>query len=379
MATEYTFTARFAATLKPGTKVAHYMAGPGTCGLMLRVMPGGTKCWMQSIRINKKRCNLSIGRFPLVSFTEAKRRAMDNYRSARDGGDPRSRATQHAPAVPTVRTLAEAIMDQRQLAPLTRKDWWYNLNSHAAAILDKPVTAPTTRVAHDLLAPIWNTKPTIARKVHQRLKSVMDVAIARNYRDDNPFDGRVNAALGKQRIQTTHHAAVPHAEAAQAIASIRDGTCGHATTRLGVEFAILTACRAEEAAGCRWDEIDMDSQTWTIPAQRTKQRRDHRVPLSQQALDVLHRAASYKRTDAVFGVSAATLGTCVKSANVGGTLHGFRSTFRDWCRDTGVDRELAEAALAHVVGGVEGAYARSDMLERRRELMQGWADYLRRP
>ena len=181
----------------------------------------------------------------------------------------------------------------------------------------------------------------------------------------------------------SHHdrRALPHGEVSAALAKVRDSE-SHAGVRLALEFMVLTATRSNEVRGATWDEFDHD--VWTIPASRMKAKHEHRVPLSRRALEILEEAR--KRHDdgeIVFrgakggGINASMFSGLLRHLGIEGTPHGMRSSFRDWCSETGVAREVAEAALAHVVKNrVEAAYARSDLLDRRREVMQAWAAYL---
>ena len=371
-------TAKQVREAKPRARV--YSIGDGRFGLMLKVAPNGSKRWEQAVRIQSKRCSLGIGPYkgpddekPILTLSDARDMALENYRTIKKGGDPRKRKpTAKRIAVPTVWAVAEEIMEQRRLAPGTRLSWKTDLNANAARILNRPVTHPTTRIAHDILAPVWHSKPASAKRVKRRLQNVMDVAVARGLREDNPFDSRIEAALGKQRHKTKNHDAVHHSKVAETLAALK----GNPRSRLAIEFAVLTNTREGEAAGALWSEIDADARTWRIAAERRKTRSDLVVPLSEQALEVLRRARALSASNRVFGVRPDTLSSIVTRSKVGCTMHGFRTSFRTWCQDTGVDRELAESAMGHVVGGVEGAYARSDLLERRRELMQDWGDYV---
>ena len=154
-------------------------------------------------------------------------------------------------------------------------------------------------------------------------------------------------------------------------------------TKLAFEYLVVTATRSGEVRGARWDEIDLESATWTVPGDRTKTGKPHRVPLSDRALDVLADATAIVDESGLLfpspsgrTLSDATMSKLLKEHDIGAVPHGFRSSFRSWCADTGVAREVAEAALGHVVAGVEGAYQRSDLLQTRREVMDRWANYL---
>ena len=233
----------------------------------------------------------------------------------------------------------------------------------------------------DILKPIWSSKPAAARVVRQRIGAVMKWAVAKGYRSDNPAGDAIAAALPRNGNATRHHQALPHGEVSAALAKVRNSG-SHAGVRLALEFMVLTATRSNEVRGATWDEFDHD--VWTIPASRMKAKRAHRVPLSRRALEILEEAR--KRHDdggIVFrgakggGINASMFSGLLRHLGIEGTPHGMRSSFRDWCSETGVAREVAEAALAHIVKNrVEAAYARSDLLDRRREVVEAWADYL---
>ena len=196
----------------------------------------------------------------------------------------------------------------------------------------------------------------------------------------------IDGALPKQRAIKEHFRALHYKDVAGALDTIA-GSGASLPSKLALRFLILTAARTGEILGATWDEVDIETKTWTIPASRMKMTRAHRVPLSDAALDVLKQARILDDTSGLVFPSVSRPGkpmsnmTLTKLLKDNGladraTVHGFRSSFRDWCADTGKPREIAEAALAHVVKGTEGAYFRSDLFERRRTLMSQWADYL---
>ena len=207
-------------------------------------------------------------------------------------------------------------------------------------------------------------------------------SVAQGYRSDNPAGDAVGAALPKANGIKRHYRALPHAEVAGAIATVR-ASRAHWATIAAIEFLTLTAARSGEVRHARWPEVDIDSATWTVPAERAKTAREHRVPLSRQALQVLAEArGAAGETSLVFpsvtgrALSDNTLSKLLRENGIPAVIHGMRSSFRDWCAESGISREVAEACLAHVVQGVEGSYFRSDLFERRRASMQSWADYV---
>ena len=210
-------------------------------------------------------------------------------------------------------------------------------------------------------------------------------AVAKGYRPDNPAGGAIGAALPKSSGTRQHFRALPHSEVGTALDTVL-ASSAWALSKLAFEFLVLTAARSGEVRGARWEEIDFESATWTVPAERMKAARQHRVPMSDQALEVLRRAEELADgTGLVFPsptgrtVSPSTISKLLRELGIRAVPHGFRTSFRVWCGDTGVAREVAEAALAHVIRDkVEAAYARGTLFGRRREVMEGWGDYVTR-
>ncbi len=232
------------------------------------------------------------------------------------------------------------------------------------------------------LTPIWTEKPETADRVRQRIGSVMKWAIGQNWRTDNPA-ATIQSALPKRNTRPEHHRALPYAEAAGAIERVRSSQASP-VTKLALEWLVLTAARSSEVRLATWDEIDGD--VWTIPADRMKTKRAHRVPLSDRCVAILKEAKQYRdRSGLLFPgfrqgrpLSDVTLTKLLRELGIDSTAHGFRSSFRQWAAEkTNIAREVCEFALAHVVGdAAERAYQRSDLFDKRRLLMQQWADYL---
>ncbi len=234
-----------------------------------------------------------------------------------------------------------------------------------------------------VLQPIWGAKAVTARRVRQRIGAVMRWAIARGYRADNPAGDAVTAALPRNAAQPEHFRALPHNEVAAVLAKVRQSEAGPCA-RLSLEFLILTAARAGEVRHARWVEVDRAGRVWAIPASRMKASREHRVPLARRALEVLDEVRNLGDGSPLIFPSSHTGRTLssgvwwklLRRLDLDCTVHGFRSSFRDWCGENGVPRELAEACLAHAIGNqAEAAYARSDLLERRRRVMEDWGQY----
>jgi len=320
----------------------------------------------------------------MVSLAQARAAAFENRKLARAGGDPL--AVRRHGKVPTFREAAERVIDQRaasfkngsrQAAIWQSSLKRYVFPSMGRIPVDKITIAHCTRV----LSPIWHTKHDTAKKVKDRLSLTMKWAIGNGFREDNPALMAAEA-LGKVEVIRKHMTALPWPAVGATIRKVW-ATRASDSTKRAIEFLTLTAARSGEVRLAMWDEMDLDGAVWTIPAERMKAKRAHRVPLSDRAVAILRDAeAATGGVGLVFpsprgkALSDNSLSKLFRDNNLGCVPHGFRSSFRDWCGETGVPREVAEMALAHVVGGVEGAYARSDLLERRRELMESWAQCL---
>ena len=247
-----------------------------------------------------------------------------------------------------------------------------------------PVNRIGTADVMAVLLPIWAEKRETARRVRQRISAVMRWAVAQGYREDNPAGDAIGAALPKTGVRTRHQPALPYPEVRGAMERVR-ASRAYPSTVLAFEFLVLTACRSGEVRGARWEEMDLEAREWRIPAERMKTNRDHRVPLSTGALAVLQEARSVADdSDLVFpsvrgrALSDATISKMVRELGIGAVPHGFRSSFRDWAAEcSDAPREVCELALAHVnTNAIEAAYRRTDLFERRRNLMEEWSSFL---
>ena len=327
---------------------------------------------------------LGLGSFPVVTLAEARKRALANMQALAEGKDPRARA------VPTFRQASEKVIrlyaKTWKRGGSTERSWRGQLEKHVLPVIgSKKVSRVETADIMNCLKPLWGSRQATAKLVHQRIGSIMEWCIAEGHRPDNPAGKAVVAALPRQRGATIHHRAVPHADLGRALNAIDEGTRVRLVA-LGIRFMVLTASRPGEVTGMTWDELDDDDRLWTLPAGRMKAKVEHQVPLSPDACAVLGEARELGRgSDLVFPgrtgrkISPATFSGIFRRLGIPGTPHGCRSSFRDWAAETGVDRQVAEACLAHVVKGVEGAYMRTTMVERRAAVMQRWAEYLELP
>ena len=355
-------------------------------GLYLDVRPTGSRGWIQRLTIRGRRTELGLGGFPLVSLKEAREKAFANRKMARDGGDLLAEK-RRAESMPTFAEAARQVWNQLRpgwRSPQHAQLWLKSLERYAIPrIGEMPISEVTSADVIGILAPIWHDMPPTARKLRQRIRAVMEWAVAMDLRPDNPCD-RIGPVLGAQGGRVRHMRALPHREVASAIETVRASNT-RPVVKLAFEFLVLTAVRSGEVRGAVWTEIDRDEGVWTIPAPRTKGNREHRLPLCGRALQILEEAWTLARgSPFVFpSVRGKPLGSTAMAELLGelkiaAVPHGFRSSFRDWAaEETDHPREVAEAALAHKVRNpIEAAYRRSDLFERRRRLMDDWAAYL---
>ena len=364
-------------------------------GLYLRVRPTGHKSWVQRIVIGGRRTDIGIGEFPTLSLAEARQLSARNRVDVMDGRrDPAAekRAEKRKGKTPTFREAAERT--HKSLAPTWRSDqhkvrWMRTLSKHAMPRLGKLSVDQITK--HDVLSvlePIWHTRPETARRIRQRIRGILKYCHAHDYVEHNVAGEGIDGALPKNQKAKKHHRAMPYHEMPDTVRII-DSQVESFPTRVCLQFIILTATRSGEARGARWSEIDFDTSTWTVPGDRMKGGKPHRVPLTKASLDVLEEAQSLRDAlDLIFPspvkrghpLSDMTLMMTLRRIGLADrtVVHGFRSSFRTWALEqTDTPWEVCEAALAHELGSqVERSYARSDLLERRRPLMQLWSDFL---
>ena len=382
----YRLSARFVATIRePG----RYGDGRGSGGLSLLVKRTArgdlAKSWAQRIQVDGRARNLGLGVWPHVTLAEARQKCVLNL-VARSRGEL---LTGRERTVPTFEEAAETVIaihaEGWKNGGRSEKDWRWTLRNYALPKLGaRPVDRISTADVMAVLLPIWNGKRVTARKVRQRIGAVMRWAVAQGYREDNPAGDAIGAALPKKGVRPRHLAALPYREVAGAIATVR-GSGANPAVVLAFEFLVLTACRSGEVRGARWNEMDLGWHEWRIPGTRMKTGRDHRVPLSTRALAVLREAKALARGSVLVFPSPtgrrhsrAALSKLVRELGIGAVPHGFRSSFRDWAAEcTDAPREVCELALAHVnTNATEAAYRRTDLFERRRELMEQWAAFL---
>ena len=359
--------------------------------LYLRVAPAGSKQWVQRIMIHGHRHDLGLGPFPLVSLAKARERALENRVAVHEGRNPlaEKRAAQRRAALPTFRQAAQetySMLRPRWRSAKVAANWMQQLERHAFKRLGH---LPVDRIGREeilaVLSPIWTTKPETARRVRRHIKATLQWCMAHGHVDRNVAGESIDGALPKMPAVKAHFRALPYRELTSALQRVQASKASD-VAKLALRFLVLTAARPGEVRSALWAEIDVERQLWHIPGHRMKNGTEHRVPLSEAAISALEQARAHDDGSGLIFPSPVKQGrlisdvTLTKILRTTGlakrtTVHGFRSTFRDWCAETGKPRELAEAALAHTVGGVEGAYFRSDLFDRRRRLMQRWADF----
>ena len=377
-----------AAFVRTVARVGKYGDGRGGHGLYLLVKEYSresiSKSWAQRFSIKGRRHELGLGSYPVVTLARAREKALENARMLDFGEDPRKRREAE-----TTPTFAECM--NRAIA-VKRRDWKHDrtekqlrffLSKHALPFIgDKPIDAITAADVLEFLTPLAIEAPPSARKTKGALKQIFAWAISQELREGNPADQNISHALPKLN-KKTHHKALPFRQVSKAIQTV-EKTDAWELTKACFAFMVLTATRSGESRLATWDEMDLDSLTWTIPAKRMKQDREHRVPLSKAAVTILTRAKAYSHGKGLVfpsstgkAMSDSTISKLMRENEIEAVPHGFRSSFRDWCAENNVDRQVAESCLAHVVGNAtEAAYLRSDMFDLRRDVMNRWADYL---
>lgn len=355
-------------------------------GLYLLVTGAGARSWAVRVQKNGKRRDIGLGSAAKVSLADARIKAAKVRSQVEAGIDPVAERRKAA-GIPTFRNAAALVHSEAKAGWRNgkhNKQWLSSLEIHAfPALGDMAVSEIDAAAVRDVLAAIWLTRPETARRVRQRIVSIIDWATAKGYRDAPLPMATINRALPKQKRSDNHHAAMPYADVPAFMADLRDKvTVG----RLALQFVILTAARSGEVRGATWDEIDLDKALWTIPADRMKAGREHVVPLSPASVEILAAAREihtgkgnlvFQGRNTAKPISDMTLTKLMRDMGHSATPHGFRSTFKDWASETtSFSNELSEAALAHAVRDkTEAAYRRGNLLDKRRQMMAAWAQF----
>lgn len=359
-------------------------------GLYLQTSPNGNKSFVFVFIRSGRRREMGLGPFGTgtgqVSLAAARDKADEVRAILGRGGDPFTELSSRRTSGRAFGAFADEWiggMEEGWRNEKHRAQWKMTLgDAYCASIRKRPISEITTDDVLKVLRPIWRTKAETARRIRGRIERVLDAAKAAGERTgENParWRGHLSELLSKPDRLSGHHRALPYGDMPAFIRRLR---ALDTISALAVEFTVLTAARSGETRGATWSEIQ--DNVWIVPSDRAKARREHRVPLSDRALDILKKTMSRRLNDLVFPgqkgrpMSDMSLSAVLRRLKVDATVHGFRSSFRDWAGDaTDYPRDLAEAALAHLVGDeTERAYRRGDALERRRALMEDWAQYL---
>jgi integrase len=359
-------------------------------GLYLVASPGGSKSWVLRTIIKGKRSDIGLGGADLVSLAEAREQAHKLRKIARAGRDPLAERRREQRVVPTFEDAAKAFHATYSAGFKNAKhtaQWISSLTDYAFPFVGPKLVNQIEQadILHCLI-PIWITKPETARRVKQRIKLLLDWCKVKGYRNgDNPV-ADIRRVLPKHRTAQAHHAALAYAAVPAFITELRKADA-HEVVKLGFELLILTVARTNEVLGATWPEIDLDAKVWIVPAARMKAGIEHRVPLSARAVEIIERAKVlsdgspyvFPGAKAERPLSNMAFLMCLRRMKCDdATVHGFRSSFKDWCSErTHAAQEVSEAALAHTVKDrVEAAYARSDLFEKRRPLMDQWSTFV---
>ncbi len=369
-------------------------------GLYLQISAAGTKSWIFRYRMNGRKTprDMGLGAFHTVTLAEARDKAREARKLILEGVDPieAKRARKQAQALEAASTLvfkdcAEKYISAHKAGWRNAKhagQWTSTLETFAYPVFGNlPVSSIDTALVMKVLEPIWTEKTETASRVRGRIEAILDWATARGFRvGENPgrWRGHLDKLLpARSKVKKVkHHKALPYTEIGAFMKKLREQE-GFASCAL--EWLILTASRTSETIGAAWDEIDFEGKTWTIPAERIKGGKEHRVPLPSEVLKIAKEMHKVKDGDYVFQggkagkpLSSNAMLALLKRMDLQDlTAHGFRSTFRDWAAEqTNLPREVAEMALAHSIGDkVEAAYRRGDLFDKRKRLMAEWATY----
>lgn len=360
-------------------------------GLYLYVKKTGRKSWVYMWKKNGKRREMGLGGYPSVSLARARSRAQEQREIIADGGDPIALKLK-ARTVPIVTTFGEAAdhlietLKSDWSSEKHRQQWKRTVQFYCKPIRSQPVKDIDTDDVLRILKPIWTTKEETARRLRSRVERILDYSTAHGWREgENParWKGHLKDLLPKRDSKKkSNFAAMPYEDIPKFLIDLQKQ---EGSARLALEFTIHTAARTSEALEAVWDEIDFEKKLWEIPANRMKGKQAHIVPLSSECIKVLKAAHAIKISDYVFPggkigrpLSNMSMNMLMRRMDIqNATVHGFRSSFRDWCGDkTEYPREVAEAALAHKVGNkVEQAYRRRNALEKRKSLMADWSAF----
>lgn len=356
-------------------------------GLYLRVKPSGARSWSFRWKRNGQLHELAIGPYPAVSLAVARSKAAGHRETLAMGGNPKTE--RETSSEPSFGECAEKFLEAKENGwsnAKHRQQWRNTLTTYCKPIWKRQVSDIALEDVLTVLQPIWSKRPETASRLRGRIEKVLSFAQTHGWRSGgNPavWRGNLENVLTKpKKLVRGHHAAMAYEKVPDFIERLKSH---QAMAARALEFLILTAGRSGEVLEARWNEVDLENGVWTVPAERMKARKEHRVALSNEALAILQTLSEIRISEWVFpgqkpnrplsGMAMEMLLRRMKVTDA--TVHGFRASFRDWAGDcTSFSRELAEAALAHRIGNaVEQAYRRSDALEKRRALMAAWTNH----
>ena len=354
-------------------------------GLVLRVMPSGSKQWVQRLTVRGKRRDLGLGGYPLVTLSDARKAALGNRKVARAGADPLEKKRRRAP---TFEEAAATVFEIKRPHWKNAKhitEWMASLRRYVFPRFGKiRIDLVSTTDVLDVLLPIWDNKHETTRRIRERISTVMRWAVAERYRMDNPAGDTIATSLPQYESVQRAHKALPYSRVASAVEVVRMSGAAVAV-KLAFEFLVLTACRPSDVRLARWDEFNLEDGEWTIPPDRLRPNREHRAPLSARARELLLEAREIADGSGVVfpssrgqPLSDQMMSKLLRKLEIQAVPHGFRSSFRQWAEEcTTVASAVVETALARTVrttGSV--AHTMSDLFERHHELMNSWASYL---
>ncbi|WP_368343663.1 tyrosine-type recombinase/integrase [Pelagovum sp. HNIBRBA483] len=356
-------------------------------GLFLHVRPSGAKKWLQRYTFKGRRREIGLGSAKIVSVSSARKKALQNLLLIHDGIDPIEAKKQDA-AIPIFEVVARKVHEENRPTWRNAKhaaQFIKTLEVYAFPIIgSKPVNEVNSSHILQILSPIWVTKAETAKRVRQRLSTVFKYCVAQQWRPDDPANMAIIKALPNAKKKVQHRKSLSYDDVSAFIQKVRKSSAA-ISTKLAIEFLILTATRSGEVRNARWSEIE--GSLWTIPSERMKAGIAHRVPLSSRCMKILDEAKRINQgSDFVFEgtkqnrpLSENTFNKLMKELGVEVHAHGFRTSFRTWTQEkTNYPREIAETALAHSIKDkAEAAYARSDLLAKRAEMMEAWARFIR--
>ena len=352
-------------------------------GLYLKVDKSGAKRWIQRILINGKRTDMGLGGVSIVSLAEAREVARNNRALARKGGDPLAEKRMRM-EIPTFESATYSVYELNKPTWKNEKhaqQWISTMEDYVFPFFgSKKIDKINSSDVLNALTPIWTKKPTTARRTKQRIGAVLKWSIGKGWRTDNP-SSEIQQSLPKHQKSENHHKSLPYDEVAHAIEKTKASNA-LAITKLAFEFLVLTATRSGDVRGAQWAEIN--GSKWVIPKERMKANKEHRIPLSPRCMEIIATLETLKKdSNLLFNNNGkilpdAAFSKLMKDLEINAVPHGFRTSFRMWASEkSNYPWQVCEFALAHVVGDeAERAYQRSDLFDKRRNLMESWAQYV---